>query len=241
VGGKPIEPGRVANLESVAVGDSVAQVAHHFENGGTVEVLVARQRVAKGDQSAREPASGVLIGSARHRGLLRRRREVIGELVVTIGIGDAPDRHVLANLDGWNESGGARVVGDRHGGVVCDVTAVEALRELAYSKLRRMWHGEEAYLGACLGKDRESACGERASRGLLYDRKTPKKMGAATASVEAPDAATAQEVTERDLAVQEFMGTTTKAIEELERRISQLGQAAGLEGSSGYCVERSSD
>ena len=50
-----------------------------------------------------------------------------------------------------------------------------------------------------------------------------KRLGVAGASAEVPDDVR-EEVTQRDLEVAEFMGTTTKAMEELERRVLALEQ-----------------
>jgi hypothetical protein len=57
---------------------------------------------------------------------------------------------------------------------------------------------------------------------LAAQHRTFKKIGVAGANVEPGDEANAQEIGQRDREVAEFMGTTTKAIEELERRVKGL-------------------
>lgn len=57
---------------------------------------------------------------------------------------------------------------------------------------------------------------------LAYHHRTFKRLGVAGTSVEPGDAKTADEITERDLEVAEFMGTTTNAIDELRRRVEDL-------------------
>ena len=62
---------------------------------------------------------------------------------------------------------------------------------------------------------------------LAWHRKSFKKLGFWGGAVEADDAPIADDVRQRDLEVAEFMGTTTKALEELGRRVEQLEQNRG--------------
>jgi hypothetical protein len=57
---------------------------------------------------------------------------------------------------------------------------------------------------------------------LGWQRRLFKRVHVATSGVDMPDDAVQREVTARDREVSEFMGATTKAVEELDRRVTNL-------------------
>jgi hypothetical protein len=88
---------RVGDVEAVAMGYSVAEVADHFEARSAFEIPVSVQRITKRDEGAREPNHVEVV----YRSLEQMQAEVVFNDDSSTVVVDLADGHQLPWLDRW--------------------------------------------------------------------------------------------------------------------------------------------